>query len=239
MKIKGFTLCEILLVVGIIGIIAELTIPSLIQDFQNKVLVVQTKKTFSTLSNAYKLAEQANGTPENWNLNGFGSISTTMISYLAPYLKISKDCTDGRVGCFNPGVTYKNLNGNNAWVIDDSSYAKVTLADGTLLATVMTYSSSCTWPWGFGNYCGLYFVDVNGYQKPNQFGRDLYVFWLTKTGIVPVGIALETGYSTFSDDCRDKSTATGQSCAGWVIYNENLDYLKCNDLAWGGKTKCD
>ncbi len=28
-------------------------------------------------------------------------------------------------------------------------------------------------------------------------------------------------------------------CAAWVIYNENLDYLHCNDLAWDGKTKCD
>ena len=25
----------------------------------------------------------------------------------------------------------------------------------------------------------------------------------------------------------------------WVIYNENRDYLKCNDLSWDGKTKCD
>lgn len=30
----------------------------------------------------------------------------------------------------------------------------------------------------------------------------------------------------------------GYGCAAWVIYNENMDYLHCNDLSWDGKKKC-
>lgn len=28
------------------------------------------------------------------------------------------------------------------------------------------------------------------------------------------------------------------NCAAWVLYNENMDYLHCDDLSWGKKTRC-
>lgn len=31
---------------------------------------------------------------------------------------------------------------------------------------------------------------------------------------------------------------TGGGCTAWVIFNENMDYLHCDDLSWNGKTKC-
>lgn len=30
----------------------------------------------------------------------------------------------------------------------------------------------------------------------------------------------------------------GYGCAALVIYNENMDYLYCDDLSWNGKKQC-
>ena len=45
---------------------------------------------------------------------------------------------------------------------------------------------------------------------------------------------------TFELTCNltSSSTANGYGCAAWVMYNENMDYLYCNDLSWNGKHKC-
>lgn len=242
----AFTLAEILIVVGIIGIIAESTIPSLISDFQDKVAVTQVKKAYSTLSNAYKLAEQANGTPDYWGLTA--NPSPTILSTLTPYLNVSKDCSDGRQGCFPPGVDYKYLAPSlgTDGVYDSATYPKLKLADGTLLLGWVS-GPACTNVGGtnlqLNNICGEYYVDINGYKNPNQYGKDVFLFWLTKYGIFPAGTSYEGTFSgyTFANYCRDKNTQDGEGCTAWVIYNENRDYLKnnCTDLVWGGKSKCN
>ena len=48
----GFTLAEVLITLGIIGVVAAMTMPSLIHKFQNKVLETQYKKAVSIVSQA-------------------------------------------------------------------------------------------------------------------------------------------------------------------------------------------
>ena len=49
---------------------------------------------------------------------------------------------------------------------------------------------------------------------------------------------------TFNTHCRDKNAGflsggpNGAGCTAWVIYNENMDYLRCDDLSWDGKHEC-
>lgn len=236
---KGFTLAEVLITLAIIGVIGAMTIPSLIQGQQEKATVTAVKKAYSTLSNAYKLAEQENGTPDTW---GFSSSWKSMLSNLAPYLSVIKDCTNGTSGCFPPSVMYKYLGPSkgNYMVADDWGSPALKLADGTLILGYGT-SSSCIDVRGSSlalqNVCGEYFVDVNGYKAPNQVGKDFFYFYLTKYGIVPLGTAQDSVYS-FSLFCKDKDNAYGDGCAAWIIYNENLDYLHCKTLDWNGPTKC-
>ena len=241
---KGFTLAEILITLTIVAVLAILTIPTIISNSTERAAVSQLKKVYSTLSQAYTLAVQENGTPDNWGLvaDGSNAGAKTMLSYLAPYLSVSKDCTDGSQGCFPPGVNYMwlatSLGGSG--VFDTSVAPKLKLADGTLLFGIIQ-SSNCSLPCGnsleLQNVCGRYWVDINGYKGPNQWGKDFFNFWLTKYGIVPVGSAQDTDY-TFAVECKDKNTMRGVGCAAWVLYNENMDYLHCNNLDWTGPTKC-
>ena len=52
---KAFTLAEILITLGIVGIISALTIPTLIQNHKKQVLVNQLKKAMSEISQGLQL----------------------------------------------------------------------------------------------------------------------------------------------------------------------------------------
>lgn len=243
---KGLTLAEVIIVIGILGIIAESTIPSLIADYKTKTTIVSLKKAYSTLTSAYKLAEQENGTPDNWNLIGYmdqdGAVN--MLNALVPYLRVTKNCAKNS-GCFSNQVIKKL--GGDTWINFDTYayYSRVQLADGTFIASLAA-DKDCLAVLGTStalkSVCGVYYVDVNGYKKPNQGGLDTFMFILTKSGIIPAGSAFDNGDWSFDNECKSKLTdtsTTGEGCAAWLIYNDNMDYLKCSDLGWGTKLKCN
>lgn len=235
----GFTLAEVLITLGIIGVVAAMTIPTLMNNTNRKETITALKKSYSTLSQAYTFAVQENGTPDTWGLSTFkdepGGIN--IINILAKYLKVTKNCTSG-TGCF-PNVTYKLLSGGDWINVDsDKTFSKAILSDGTLL-TVQTYGA-CTQSEGttpaLSHACGSLRVDVNGNKKPNQMGLDLFSFYLTPYGIVPMGTQNEGAFDT---DCKNKATMSGDACAAWVLYNDNMDYLNCSNLSWSGPLSCN
>ena len=63
---KAFTLAEVLITLGIIGIIAAMTLPSLIQKQQKKMAANQLKVMYSKLYNAIKMAEMHEGEAKYW-----------------------------------------------------------------------------------------------------------------------------------------------------------------------------
>lgn len=56
-RIFGFTLAEVLITLGIIGVVAAMTFPALVNNIQKKVLQTQFKKSYNTIFNAYRQAE--------------------------------------------------------------------------------------------------------------------------------------------------------------------------------------
>ena len=54
---RAFTLAEVLITLGIIGVVAALTIPTLISNYQKKVTVAKLKYAYSVLIGAFKMAE--------------------------------------------------------------------------------------------------------------------------------------------------------------------------------------
>lgn len=233
--LRAFTLAEVLITLVIIGIVAAITIPTLIQKQEEQQTVVALKKAYSTLSNAYNLAVKDDGTPDTWGLTGTTAGAEKMLGEFSPYLKILKNCETSS-GCV---PNYKQFNNDDYTNIDNSWHAKAQLADGTLLIA-SPYNSCDLYNWGdipaLQNVCGEFYVDVNGFKKPNMWGKDMFLFNLTKYGIIPAGTAQYNSAYTFNN-CNSHSSGFG--CSAWVIYNENMDYLHCSGLSWTGKTKCD
>lgn len=158
-----------------------------------------------------------------------------MMNAMLPYLKTMQVCgLDTNLKCF-ADVTYKNLNGTNGMHPNNNThYAKIRLADGTS-AFFAVHSPTCTFT--ENGQCGVIIVDVNGIKPPNTIGKDYFRFQVTKNGIMPTGTQKDNN-TTFEDRCV-KQGADGWGCAAWVIYNENMDYLHCEDLSWDGKKKCN
>ena len=64
---NGFTLAEILISLGIIGVIAAMTIPSLLHDSTKQATVGTVKKELSSLAQDVKMSEINNGPVANWD----------------------------------------------------------------------------------------------------------------------------------------------------------------------------
>lgn len=241
-KNPAFTFAEVLITLGIIGVIAALTIPSLIQKADERATVTALKKAYSVVSNAYNLAVQENGTLDTW---GMVANDPEIINKLKPYLNVTKDCTTVIQGCFPAGVAYIYIkNAGNNGIYDDSTNPKLRLADGTLIKASVPSAvyASCNQATGTStalkSVCGIYDIDINGDRPPNQIGKDLFRFWVTKYGIVPTGSVSETSF-TFANTC-DNSNSTGWGCTAWVFLKENMEYTRCSGaLSWSGNDKCN
>ena len=249
---KGFTLAEVLITLGVIGIVAALTIPGLLGRYNEKTTVSRLKKAHSILSQAFMLAVEKYGPIENWNLGSTGLAdpngADTLLNNFSEFMNKTKACKVSETGCL-PRVAYKALNGDDYVDIDgNKKYSRLKLSDGTIIAFYV-FNPNCSSSWGgnkaLENICAYIGVDINGNVRPNQFGIDYFAFLLTKYGIVPMGSSEQTGVFTFKDYCRDKTIGVvpgwggnGFGCTAWVIYNENMDYLRCDDLSWDGKHTC-
>lgn len=241
LKRFAFTLAEVLITLGIIGVIAALTVPTLMQNASERATISALKKAYSILTQAYTLAVQENGDPTGWNMIGPGDSvgAQNALNVLVPYLKITENCGGG-VGCF-PNTNYVNVDGSGGfnYYVTNSDWAKIKLLDG-MLVNFYVRDLNCAYGGVSGslklnNVCADIGVDVNGEKGPNASGKDYFRFWVTKYGIVPKGTPDSSGY-TFSGAC---ATSNGEACTAWVLYNNNLDYLHCSGLAWGGKTSCN
>lgn len=247
LHISAFTLAEILIVVGIIGVIAESTIPSLISDFQDKVVVTQLKKSFSILTQAFNEIKTESGELQEWCpksvYTDYVAASACVIDLFAKHLKVLKNCGINS-GCLSPDGYKLLYNGGPNADFDANYYNKMQLVDGSSL---IFYA----WP---SNASGgieylVILVDVNGPKKPNRYGYDLFEFSVLATNYFPANVGPgyprtiapqstnRTGDLSATADCdKDNDGGEGTGCASWAIYNGNLDYKYVNDLNWSTKT---
>lgn len=239
---NAFSVPEVLMITAITGTVGMLTIPEMVEGQFEMSTYVTLKRDFAVYSEGFNLAVQKNGTPENWDLGGPGDANglANINSIIAENFKVTQNCGTG-VGCF-PENTYKNLNGidNQINLDKDNSYTKMRLADGSSIA-IKQWNSNCDGNWGdtlpLQSVCGILGVDVNGDKAPNTYGKDFFGFAFTKYGLVPLGTALQSKEYAFTESCNKSNNANsvyenGLSCTAWVLYKENMDYNRYNNLSW-------
>ncbi len=228
----GFTLAEVLITLGIIGIVAAMTMPSLIQKHQEKVTVAKLKKVYSVLSQALLQACNEYGTPDSWELAKLGEPSVNAAPKIKQFLKVADDC--GVNDCENYSISVGHFYTLNGKLYDSENYNNaynLKLTDGTELSFRENIKDQII--------CIL--TDINGQQGPNTIGKDIFNFAVynnNKFEADGIGVDPSDTSSSYSyKACNPKQE--GWNCAAWVIYNENMDYLRCADeLSWNGKHKC-
>lgn len=222
---KAFTLSEVMLVLSVIGVIVTLTIPGLMQNTQNRQAVARLKREYSILQQAFTSIAAENDGDITSVFNSYDN-STVITNVFAAKLNVLKNCGTG-TGCFYPSAA-KELNGNIMWSNTDAQLnytGKLILANGTLLAIATTQngctSNTSTWtnkgPLVYT--CGWIHMDINGASGPNTLGRDLFNFYISKTGIIPDG-----SNDRYPNYAGCDANGPGWSCAGKVLAENAMNY---------------
>ncbi len=237
---EAFTLAEVLITLGVIGVVAAMTIPNLVNNYQEKVTIAKLKKFYSTFSQAYQMAVLEHGTFDEWGINPTTSNPDTtsedvrtedaykgydkFFEIMKPYFNYTK---------YEP-VRTKRVNkveGSSSQANGTKTTGGLYLADGTIIYSL--YINGANDNYCKGNYgCGDVYVSLNGKTGDND-NRVVFSFLIYPDHIKPNGFDEER----FNKYC--KSGTHTPICTGWVLKYENMDYLKCPEkLEWNGKHKC-
>lgn len=216
MQKQGFTLAEVLITLGIIGVIAAMTLPALINQTQGKELETGFKKAYSVIQAAFNQMSYDEGQV----INAANYPEREFMPVFKKYFQVSKDC--GLHGCEQQSSqdddgnilyisqTYKTYNNNpmTTRLIDDG---QIFVNDGMLIMVE--------------NIDGLIWilVDVNGnMKKPNRLGHDLFAFQVMDNGkLLPMG-ANGTPYNLCS--ITSTHSMNGISCTYKALTDK--DYFK-------------
>lgn len=219
---NGFTLAEVLITIAIIGVVAAITLPILINNYQKEQTVNQLKKEYTSLAQAVKTSEIDNGNNAGWDWGTSGdaaSIKQSFNTYWAPYLNIIKDCSSSYVDCgYNSLTPWKYSDSStsaSASVVDSATRTTIILADGSLLVI------------GYLGGTKNIFLDLNAGKGPNVYGKDVFLFVLDEyKGLVPY--EYNQTESTINTRCGTASWS-GSGCSAKIIQDS---WRIASDYPW-------
>lgn len=215
----GFTLAEVLITLGIIGVVAAMTIPNLMTAHKKHVIETKLKRAVSVINQAIKISESENGEMETWDKNL--TYKEFITKYFNPYMKIMLLCESPSICGFKGDIEWQYLNGSYGAYGSPFANERIPFItpDGILFAfgyqsknTVLSTDND-----------RIIIVDINGSQKPNRFGQDVFFLYRVEEtdSVIPYG-------ANKSDDEIRKDcslTGSGMYCAallrqnGWQIPN--------------------
>ena len=226
---KGFTLAEVLITLGIIGVVAAMTIPTLVQKYKKHVYYTQFRKAATQLEQALRLYQidhgcegdiSACGTPRS---NGFLCLPVDIPNFVEDFAKyfngaqlINDDnadelCSYEKIPVKGAGydsycINDAFLDGNYAFKTPDGAFYTFGLDEGV----------------GSGSI-----VDINGPDKgPNEVGRDIFVFYLHYVKDMPVtysGIVWGGNYYSY-ELCDDNDINNRYGCAARLMREGKMNY---------------
>lgn len=229
-KIMAFTMAETLITLGIIGIIAAMTLPSLVAKYQSKVLSTQLKKLYSVTYQAM-LRAVPDGDFRYLSLikDGGGTTSAKYFfdNYLKSQFKVQSFC-EGKAGCWPQTYTKKKTKYGNLKGIGSGVISFTTIDGYAFTIDTWWFNDADTVAKTFGvdvtNNAAIVVmtVDVNGFKNPNTLGKDVYIYVMTEKGLLPAGN--DRSDAEVNEECNE----TGRYCFSKIMRN-NWD-IEPNDI---------
>lgn len=191
----AFTLAEILITIGIIGVVAALTMPSLISHFKERAIVTQAKKSYSGFLNVLNRMKADEDIVDYSGIFSTTETSLQKIENIAKYYNGAKVCANSAQGCGNSYYVKlaSPLNNGSGGISKESfNFPRILLPDGSSIffrdirtsCVPFTYSTNLKDENGFNTgetttatdaRCATIIFDVNGENKgPNQYGADVH-----------------------------------------------------------------
>lgn len=235
----AFSLAGTLITLMIIGVIAVITIPNLITKYQKKVWTTKLQQSYNMISNVHTELLQELGSVNDWPFSGWDEFNNgshksnaNLNALYAKKLK-AKNCTpngpDTYTNCPNfKRYTIFKLNGeklaNAGWDFNSPFYTSyiILLQNGALLSTTFRSNAGGGYRWDLYSLKipVMYRIDVNGEQKPNTMGRDIFTFALYdgENTLNPF-----RGFKDSPNDCNKDDI--GWTCAERLLRNGwKMDY---------------
>ena len=213
MKKLAFTLAEVLVTLGIIGVVSAMTVPSLMQNYQRQSYVTQLHKSYNEISQAL-LQYQTDKNAVNLKEAGLNS-QNAVNSFVKSYFKVVREC-DNMSNCFSS--EYRSLKGNVVANFDAVNFKSFVIASGASFRPA--YSP-------VGEKLINIAVDINGQKGPNIVGRDLFWIYVYNNGLLDDGninadvnapLTKELRENSFETLCKAGIDVTG--CFGKIL-NDN------------------
>ncbi|MBE7713783.1 MAG: prepilin-type N-terminal cleavage/methylation domain-containing protein [Cyanobacteria bacterium SIG26] len=205
----AFTLPEILITIGIIGIVAAMTVPNLVLKYQKSRDLNRLKKVYAELVQVFRSASQ------HVNLYSVGNDwenTNEVVNAIKPYLHYSKayDMVNvysaSKSMCYEPGKFVSSVKGSGSYVWLTKVGISNPIAGNT--ASILLNNGACV---GFnrqGKTDRTIILDINGpSQLPNMVGKDVFFYMINKDNmLLPKGFDLK--YSQITS-----SSSSGHGCA--------------------------
>ena len=218
-KAFAFTLAETLIVMGIIGVVAALTIPNLNSSTADKEKVAKLNKIYSNLEDAMGRAQAVYGPFDEWFQTDTTATAqaTRFGERVTEFMKPTKNCkTDTNSACWKIG------SGGESDSETNSCY-KFINADGSSMSLCRVVISSGGTS---SDFYGAY-VDVDGPNKGSNGIGDQFMIRIANSGeLTPHDLSYDGGSYSYLSSCS--SGTAREVCTSWTLRFGNMDYLKSN-----------
>ena len=213
----GFSLAEVLITLGVIGVVAALTLPSVIYNYKKQSTVAKLQKAYSVINQAFKQSEVDNESSEFWDDPFVTGSQSYFEKYYKPYLKGAKQCFSYQECGYMSRTPFAFRDGSLCTASMDSTSLKrhrfaFYLPDGTFYWFLTKVGEVNLVP------SETIYIDINGSKRPNVFGKDIFVFQrVAGKGILP------DGYNYAKTTVDSNCVKSGSYCAskimrdGWKI----------------------
>jgi prepilin-type N-terminal cleavage/methylation domain-containing protein len=173
---KGFTLAEVLITLGIIGVVAALTISIISKKVSHIILEKQFKKAYSEVTQAIRIAKQ------ELDVDDFGAYC----EYYDGSYPNERECLKAFGKAFSIDLTKQKVLYRNSTDISTFNSANnptdssITFCIGNI---TKPYILSNGMYLGYTNSCAYFniSVDINGSAKPNRLGYDIFLFRISSS----------------------------------------------------------
>jgi prepilin-type N-terminal cleavage/methylation domain-containing protein len=221
----AFTLAEVLITIGIIGVVAALTIPTLIKKQQDMRFSAILKEDYSIINQALRKANDDEATFRITTLDNLNNLKIWVNTYFLPYMKVAKICYD-EAGCWSGNDVY--LNGKDrksSWLNSEKG------CGSTAISMVLNNGSVvCVDEWWGPNmykyfsvtdtsYNGLVvYLDLNGQNPPNVLGKDIFILGVDQGDQMA---ALPAGRGKTINEVKSSCSSTGDGmlCMQLAVMN--------------------
>ena len=209
----AFTLAEVLITLGIIGVVAAMTMPSVIGHYKKQETISKLKKAYTSINQALKMSEIDNGEYEYWD-EGFGlGAEQYLQKYWLPYFNVLKICKSYDECGYQSVYPWTLLNGNQSALIFSNPNYRIPFitTDGILYSISIAKGEDDDYTTNSQIH-----IDINSSKGPNIYGKDIFVFTRVKDkGILPY--CYEYTDNKIASSCS--KTGDGTCCSQLIMMN--------------------